>query len=543
MKPSSFCTISTYNCHHELYTMLLSLSLYHPGALVICLVDIKTKYAINNYIIQPKLNVKWEVCLDKYSMFDRKQMVERNLWDEFQMMKAKSISIALNNAPDTLFLDSDIIILSEINNIDKTKQLGVSPHYICKKDTDKYGYYNGGVLWTNSKELPAKWIEYTKTSRFYDQASIEDLVKVFSHFEFGENYNMSWWRMFQSDVSVQDICNNFTIVDNKIYYKNCQLKFIHTHFNDNKGITGIFNKIIIDLLSKINDYKTIQLIFREINNSWILSIPKQPIKGKFSHSNDSYRALAQLISYKYSDIKFKECDNRLQCWLEPNIVLYDRPTLDWCSDEMKSSNLIMLANGNMQEEGNILKNTYTSYIKPWLFWPRHVDILEKYILRMPSLKYDERNIESIFIGNYENSIQSKYRNSNIPWNTVIDEFHNTKGSKHKFSQEEYLNYIRRSKYGLCLRGFGSKCHREVELMSLGTVPIITPEVSINDYIDPPKENIHFIRVDNPDDIKSKIASIDKEKWQSMSDSCIQWYYKNIHSNNFMKVTLEYIFYS
>ena len=43
------------------------------------------------------------------------------------------------------FLDSDIIILDKINNIDKTKELGVSPQFI-QKNVDETGYYNGGML-------------------------------------------------------------------------------------------------------------------------------------------------------------------------------------------------------------------------------------------------------------------------------------------------------------------------------------------------------------------------------------------------------------
>ena len=133
MIPSSFCALSTYNCHHELYTMLLSLSIYHRNALVICVVDTKTKDSIESYHPKPRLNIKWEVMLDKYSDLNRKQMEAIGVWDTFQMMKAKAIEVALIHSNDTLFLDSDIIILDTIDCIDNSKQLGVSPHYIKKK--------------------------------------------------------------------------------------------------------------------------------------------------------------------------------------------------------------------------------------------------------------------------------------------------------------------------------------------------------------------------------------------------------------------------
>ena len=50
-------------------------------------------------------------------------MVEQNIWSDFQMAKADIIEKALELEKDTLFLDSDIIILDEIKIINETKQL------------------------------------------------------------------------------------------------------------------------------------------------------------------------------------------------------------------------------------------------------------------------------------------------------------------------------------------------------------------------------------------------------------------------------------
>ena len=55
MKPSSFCCLSTYGCHQELFGLLLSLSIHHPNSNVYCLVD--TKQTIN-IIIYTKTKTK-----------------------------------------------------------------------------------------------------------------------------------------------------------------------------------------------------------------------------------------------------------------------------------------------------------------------------------------------------------------------------------------------------------------------------------------------------------------------------------------------------
>ena len=97
------------------------------------------------------------------------------MWSDFQMAKADVILIALNTEKDTLFLDCDTIILDKLEDIDMAKELGVSPQFIKQKNVDEVGYYNGGMLWTNNKNVPIKWKEYTH--RYFDQAP-EDLVRI-----------------------------------------------------------------------------------------------------------------------------------------------------------------------------------------------------------------------------------------------------------------------------------------------------------------------------------------------------------------------------
>ena len=180
-------------------------------------------------------------------------------------------------------------------------------------------------------------------------------------------------------------------------------------------------------------------------------------------------------------------------------------------------------------------------VKPWIFWPRRPMILEKFLEEKGLLAEVDRHIETIFIGNYENSVQEKYRTGE-KWENVIQQFVCTKGSKHKFTQTEYLNKLRSSKYGLCLRGYGSKCHREVELMAFGTVPILTPGVSTN-YLSPLKENVHYLKVKSPEELKIKLKTITNDEWQLMSQSCFTWYQENIHSRFCWKTLINKLLYN
>ena len=140
MKPSSFCTICTFPCHNELIGLLLSLSIHHPNEKIYCSTDIKTKEAIDKITPKIKLDIKFIINLDKYSNYNRSQMTNKGIWTDFQMEKANVINYALEKSSDTLFLDSDIIILDKIDDIDLSKQLGVSPQWIKKKNIKDTGF-------------------------------------------------------------------------------------------------------------------------------------------------------------------------------------------------------------------------------------------------------------------------------------------------------------------------------------------------------------------------------------------------------------------
>lgn len=543
VKPSSFSTICTSNCAFELVGLLLSLSVYHTNEQIYILCDSETKKIIDKLTPQLRLQITWFVELDEYTGLNRQMMEQKGIWSDFQMAKANVIKYALNSSTDTLFLDSDIILTDIINDIDIEKELGISPQFITQEHIDKTGYYNGGVLWTKNKKIPDDWIKFTKTSRYYDQASIEDLSKKYSFFEFGENYNLQCWRYYLSPGGSQSVIKSITSIPNdKLYYNNKPLKFVHTHFLDQRF--NDFNQYIIQHLMNAKMYKVLAIIYRVINKKWQLIIPKQPIHGLGHHKNDSYRELPILMKLQNTDVDVVYNDKTIHCWLAPNILTYDRPTLEWYNQEVNNCSLFLLGNGDTNVEGKQLQNNLPNiHVKPWIFWPRKPMLLEKLLKTHGILDYTNRNINSIFIGNFENSVQEKFRKTEEQWDKVLTEYHCTKGQQHKFTHEEYLMKLRDARYGLCLRGYGSKCHREVELMAFGTVPVITPNVCVESYMEPLIENTHYIKVISPEDFNNKIRIIPQKKWEVMSNACYEWYQRNVHSKNCWNNMINHILYN
>lgn len=526
-EPSSFCTMCTINCGQELVGFLLSLSLHHPNSNVYVICDTKTKDKIDNMTPQPKLNIKWFIELDEFTNLNRFNMEKNHVFGKFLSYKMKCLKYAIKECGDSMFIDSDTIILDKLE-YKNNYEVGLSPQFIKNKYINESGYYNAGLLWTNNIKVCNYWESIINHKHSCAEQINMINLKKFNYFEFGDNYNLQTWRFLLGLEPTEKIASYVNVKNKQLFYKDKPLKFIHTHFNSQRFQQ--INNFFIKKMMEAKLYKELAIVYRVIHDKWILQIPKQPMSGLWNHKNDSYRELPILFKIKNKDVDVEYNKNSGHCWLKPNILTYDRPTLEWCNQEIKNASLLLLGNGDIKVEGKRLEK-FNIIIKPWIFWPRRPMILEKILKDNSILDWDNREHNVIFIGNFENSVQQKYRKTNHNWKNVLDEYHCTAGQKHKFTQKEYLMKLRNSRYGLCLRGYGSKCHREVELMAFGTVPIITEHVSIESYYDKPIENIHYIKANTPEELENKINNISKDKWEEMSKSCYDWYQRNVHSDN------------
>ena len=387
--------------------------------------------------------------------------------------------------------------------------------------------------------MPLCWKKHTVKSRYVDQASLEDVAIDYkdSMFEFGEELNYMPWRILLAN-NQEEAIKKININNNQLNIGAKSLAFLHTHFHDQRFIQ--VNNIFINALRKLKRYKELLIIDRIINKNWIIKIPKQPQQGIWRHANDSFRELAMLYKKNNSDVNIELIDSG-HCMLGNHILLYDRPTQEWFNQDLVNSSLILLGNANINKEGELLKQNNLN-VNTWIFWPRRPLRIEKFLEANKTKLYNERTVESIFIGNIENNVQNQYRNSQYKWENVLNVYYCTQGTQHKFSQEEYLEQLANAKYGLCLRGYGKKCHREVECMAWGTVPIITNEVCISSYINPPKEGVHYMRAHDREDMKRKIAGVRPERWKKMSDACVEWYKENVHSKGSWNTTIKQILY-
>jgi len=178
---------------------------------------------------------------------------------------------------------------------------------------------------------------------------------------------------------------------------------------------------------------------------------------------------------------------------------------------------------------------------PWIYWGRHPRKLEAKI-EQGIKTYEEREIESIFLGKIENNVQLKNRTSH-DWSTAIEEFSMPvqmgDSFTWRYTQDEYLDKVAHSKFGLCLAGYGPKCNREIELMGLGVVPLVTRDLCTV-YYDPLIEGQHFIRVESPEDVSKAIRDCPQARWEYISHNCRRWYDKNCSRKGSFETTQRII---
>ena len=199
-----------------------------------------------------------KVVLDTYDgmrevMEKTKGKVFKTVWEDFMCEKMNLLEWAHNTCDRVLFCDVDICFLGPLPSIPDSIKIGLSRHEIRKSDEKRFGIYNGGFVFSGSKEIASKWREATLQSRYFEQAALE----IFDNenekpYIFQNNNNYGWWRLLQADDSIEKQKSKWSIKNNTIYVEDNPLLSIHTHWKTQDKATIYFNTFVLGLLKRIN---------------------------------------------------------------------------------------------------------------------------------------------------------------------------------------------------------------------------------------------------------------------------------------------------
>jgi hypothetical protein len=160
---------------------------------------------------------------------------------------------------------------------------------------------------------------------------------------------------------------------------------------------------------------------------------------------------------------------------------------------------------------------------------------------LPTKSFEAREKTLVFYGRSENAVQRE-RRTKADWSSACDDFAHriTTADTYTYTHAEYLERLANAKYGLCLAGYGYKCHREIECMAMGCVPMVAPEVDMANYAQPPVEGLHYFRARTPEDAKEITKQVTAERWTVMSAACRDWWQKNASVDGMWELTKRLI---
>lgn len=260
----------------------------------------------------------------------------------------------------------------------------------------------------------------------------------------------------------------------------------------------------------------------------VLTIPAG-FEGYHGHSGDSFREMVQLWKEQGKCRIEYSATSPYVWWGRPgDTLLYDRANMDWLKNTPVEYKKILLGNPPVGDQPRA---------SAWSFWPRRPKLLELRVARgLPT--WEERIKTLVFYGRIENNVQKERRDNDLF--KACDEFDCPARTvdTYKYTQQEYLDQLAKSKFGLCLAGYGYKCNREIECMALGTVPICAPDVDMENYHNPPQEGVHYIRLKTfePDEVRARVSEMSQEDWERMSAATRQWWQENSSADGLWALT-------
>ena len=260
--PSAIATLATGVVIDDLRVLFKSLAIFNrnpPTIYLFCDKAIATALPALKY--PGKLVVK--EALEAYAGLNRAAMERMpgekysTRFFDFTMEKVELLKWVLQEEPDALFCDADICFLAPLPEIPRGVEVALSPHMIRPEDEARFGKYNAGFMWFSSLGAVSTWEKGCKTSRFFEQAALEDVaISAGGLFTFPVTQNYGWWRLWQGVEPSRTLFSKWSIkrtpTSAGIAISGVPLGSVHTHFFErNDMATKQFNDLVTDMLGHL----------------------------------------------------------------------------------------------------------------------------------------------------------------------------------------------------------------------------------------------------------------------------------------------------
>jgi len=238
-KIESFCFVATENIKEEAELLIRSLRQFHSEPIyLIC--DKGTLGHLKKLNLLEGVTLKIHASEDALEAINDKHFknhncIANNIHNPPAIFKKMDVmNLALKSHSNTFFLDSDIIVLDNLQEY-YTADVVLSPHYYPNDSSHKgfeFGFYNAGYVFCANKGFPKFWKHlYLNDSTFFEQECMNRIPDRYRVQTFGKEHNVGFWRGAHLPHKA---------------------KSIHTHITS--GVDKNRSKKLIELNGKIKDY-------------------------------------------------------------------------------------------------------------------------------------------------------------------------------------------------------------------------------------------------------------------------------------------------
>tara|TARA_R110000751_G_scaffold182218_1_gene289090 strand:+ start:181 stop:1803 length:1623 start_codon:yes stop_codon:yes gene_type:complete len=202
-KIESFCFVTTENIQREAAMLLKSLRKFHDQPVYIICDKLSKRFLTNQGLVDD--NVIFKISAEKDELvginkdiFHSHKCIANNVHNPAAILKKMDVmDFALKHHNNTFFLDSDIIVLDDLQEYFQAKVV-LSPHHYPKQSIlngYENGFYNAGYIFCASKGFPKMWKQmYLTDSTFFEQECMNRIPDVCKVQTFSKEHNVGFWR-------------------------------------------------------------------------------------------------------------------------------------------------------------------------------------------------------------------------------------------------------------------------------------------------------------------------------------------------------------
>lgn len=511
-KVNTFATVAPWTCKEGLFSFLYTLSLHNKNATVYVISDKETRDYVENSFVPLSLTLVWDTETEvpnpmqhAIPAFESKEYVEAT----------KSIFLALRWALEkedsVVYCSPFTVVVDTISIPDFEGPIGVVERGLDEQSTKALGNCSNDFVYVKDTVTLEKWEEIANDDEMCSASmALEKLQREVAFEWLDQSLSLMAERMLAPLVvpeSQFDITRSIRAKSKTLRLFLHRVTTVVLRLTDSRIATGI--KAITSRMYEANLHRELSISSRAYAGKWYVTVSedgKSPAEIHLRRSVDHHDEF--------------EIGNP------------------------SASSSVMLFNTLSIKEYDDSKDAHSFYdqlvlMRHCLFNPESACLILP-IVDIPTNSEDTEAVADTIVDKERGYLVSCSTNDNCSderttdLKTICDLVFNEN------NMDNVAARLVKSKYGLYLDDNAVSSVRLMDLMAVGTVPIIFSKTVVEHAPYPLEENKHYIHCSSMYEVKERLNQIDDQQWNDMSLACRDWYIDHVHSTNFLKNIVNWL---